>query len=383
MSRKKNWPPRPHLHKTSGQDRVRIDGRDIYLGPHGSDEAKERYAKLIADLVAGQPVGKRQVPVNVITVSDVLAGWLVHSAKVHSKRGRQQELYRAAMRPLERLFGSTAAARFGALELRQLREAMVSGSWMTAKDREKPHRPATGGWGRVLTNKRIGSIKTIWRWAEEEGGLVPPGSWAALSVVSPLRRDRFSVEEKKQRRTTTMDEVRRVCKHLRPRLRAALLVQWWTGMRSGEVRIMRPCDIDTTGPVWVYRPARHKTDYLQHERLVMIGARAQAVLRPLLKTTDPERPLFPSRGCPIHKGRGRGEPLTATGYSQAIQTAALKAGLTGFHGYLCRHATRMRISRTASDETARAVLGQRSLDISLKYGELDADLAREAARKLG
>jgi hypothetical protein len=35
-------------HKASGQAVVRLDGRDHYLGPYGTDESHERYALIIA-----------------------------------------------------------------------------------------------------------------------------------------------------------------------------------------------------------------------------------------------------------------------------------------------------------------------------------------------
>ncbi len=36
-------PPKYVLHKPSGQARVRLDGRDVYLGPHGSPASFEAY----------------------------------------------------------------------------------------------------------------------------------------------------------------------------------------------------------------------------------------------------------------------------------------------------------------------------------------------------
>ena len=34
-------------HKASGRAVVRLDGRDYYLGPYGSPESHERYARLL------------------------------------------------------------------------------------------------------------------------------------------------------------------------------------------------------------------------------------------------------------------------------------------------------------------------------------------------
>lgn len=49
MGRSRNRIPSYLLHKASGQALVRIGGRDIYLGRHGSAESKTKYARLIAE----------------------------------------------------------------------------------------------------------------------------------------------------------------------------------------------------------------------------------------------------------------------------------------------------------------------------------------------
>lgn len=46
--------PRLTQHKATGQARVRLAGKDYYLGPFGSDEAQERYKRLIAEWLTGQ-----------------------------------------------------------------------------------------------------------------------------------------------------------------------------------------------------------------------------------------------------------------------------------------------------------------------------------------
>jgi integrase len=61
-------------------------------------------------------------------------------------------------------------------------------------------------------------------------------------------------------------------------------LQRLTGMRSGEVATMRGCDLDTTGRVWVYTPASHKTEHRGHERPIHLGPRAQEIVRPFLRT---------------------------------------------------------------------------------------------------
>ena len=49
MPPKLRKPPAYRLHKPTGQAVVRIDGRDFYLGKHGTDASHEAYRRLIAE----------------------------------------------------------------------------------------------------------------------------------------------------------------------------------------------------------------------------------------------------------------------------------------------------------------------------------------------
>ena len=48
-------------------------------------------------------------------------------------------------------------------------------------------------------------------------------------------------------------------------------LQQLTGMRSGELCAMRPINIDTSGPFWIYEPATHKNHWRGHRRLIALG----------------------------------------------------------------------------------------------------------------
>lgn len=385
MPRPVVFPPKIHVHKASGQARVRWAGRDFYLGAYGSEEARQKYAELLARITSGQvqtpatQTGKSAS--GALLVCDVINRFDRHARVYYSARGRERDQFVCALRPLDRLFGNLPAASFGADELRSLQQAMIDGSWMGEADRAHPRAPKSGGWSRGVVNARIKRVRTVWRWAEEKK-LVPQGTWAGLCAVKPVRANRPGAREVERARTTTMAEVKRVCRHLTPALRAALLVQFWTGMRSCEVRIMRTGDMAGDR----YTPRQHKTDYLGHLRVVVLGPRALAALRPWLEAArarGADAAVFPSPGCNRRGGKGRGEPYTRDGYCQAIRRAADAAGLPHFHAYLCRHATRMRVSRHGGDEAARAVLGQRHLSTTLGYGELDQALALDVQSRLG
>jgi hypothetical protein len=56
MARPRNKIPSYLPHPASGQARVRFNGRDIYLGPYGSAESQQAYARFIAENVGnGKP----------------------------------------------------------------------------------------------------------------------------------------------------------------------------------------------------------------------------------------------------------------------------------------------------------------------------------------
>ncbi len=77
-------------------------------------------------------------------------------------------------------------------------------------------------------------------------------------------------------------------------VQAMVQFQQLTGCRPSEVCRVRPRDIDRTDPAcWVYRPGSdegrhgaHKTAHHGHDRLIFVGPRAQAILRPYLGTEE-------------------------------------------------------------------------------------------------
>jgi hypothetical protein len=58
-SRPKRLPALTH-HKPSGRARVRIKGRDFWLGKWGTPEAEERYRRVVAEYVATDKVPDRR-----------------------------------------------------------------------------------------------------------------------------------------------------------------------------------------------------------------------------------------------------------------------------------------------------------------------------------
>jgi hypothetical protein len=71
------------LHKPSERARVRIDGKDFYLGPFGSDESRRRYGELIAEHASGTRVDPLKSPVgeSSFTIKKLCLAFLLHAEK--------------------------------------------------------------------------------------------------------------------------------------------------------------------------------------------------------------------------------------------------------------------------------------------------------------
>lgn len=385
MARKAQFPPRIY-HHPSGRDRVRVKGVDYWLGPTGSEEAKREYARLVAELSAGKVVAPKSAA-SPATVADVVAAWDLEAQQTRSERGRELPAFRLSLAPLLRIYGHTAAAEFDTLRLEVVQRAMASGSWMTAAQKaEALDRGDEIGWCRNVVNRRVVRIRTVWRWAERKK-LVPPGSFAHLCSLPGLARTDPSVRQTAAVKPVTWDEVLRFVRVARERrdggrrAMAMVLLQWWTGMRSCEVRLMRPCDIERSvakcGEVWVYRPHQHKMEHADQPRVVLLGPKCQALLRPWLAAAPAAELYLFAPGDPQ-------KPYGSDRYAQVVRRIAEAAGLAGFHPYRLRHSARLRITRAINLDAARAILGHRSLSTTNSYAAgVDEQTAADAARRCG
>lgn len=368
MPRTLRFPPYPRReHKGSGQARVKIDGRHVYLGVFGSPASYTRYQQLMAQWTAAQDVRANTPapPLNKaainLTVADVVASFLLWAEKNYSARGRELHNFRLAVKPLLELFGTDLASSLDALCLERLRDSF-------------PGR----GWNQTTSNRRLSRIKTLWKWAERNQ-LVPRGSAAHLATVRGLAINKPGVRGKRTRRHPTEDEVNKVALAMSVRAGTALQVQWLTGMRTSEVLMMRAGDIDRSGDVWLYTPGMHKNDWRGQERVVPLSLRCQALLRPLLGE-EPGEWLF----RPLYKN-GRPKPgvrYDTHTFGQAVRRGIAAAKVQPFECYDLRHGAKMRFTREFGVDVARSLLGQKSIESVAHYGCLDLESAVDAARKM-
>ena len=90
MSRRQSLPSYT-LHRPSGQARVRIQGRDIYLGPHDSAESRERYAQLLLNLARQHQsiaVDRRWSECTELKVKELVLKYCLFAEEYYGMRGR-------------------------------------------------------------------------------------------------------------------------------------------------------------------------------------------------------------------------------------------------------------------------------------------------------
>jgi integrase len=297
MGRRKSIPSY-RLHRQSGQAVVTLtDGlgnrRDVLLGRHDSPESYAEYRRVLAEWeAAGRRLPAPAAATADLTVNELLVAFWSH-AEGHYRRPdgtptSEINEYRAAFRPLKRLYGHTTAKSFGPLALKAVRQLMVDGY-------QHPEHGTQGPLSRGVINQRVGRIRRAFKWAGENE-LVPAAVHHALCDVRGLQCGRSQARETAPVRPVPAAVVQETLPFLNRHVRALVQVQLLTGARPGEVVLLRACDIDMAGKVWLYRPARHKTEHHGHGRVIAIGPKAQEVIRPFL-SLDLQAYLFSPRAA--------------------------------------------------------------------------------------
>jgi integrase len=236
MARPKTLTPTYRQHKSSGQAVVTIDGHDHYLGVHGSRASYSRYHELIAASLSGQlnrdePSPARPAEDAGPVLVEVLDKYLEH-AQVYYAGSRELRNLLDVMDTLTRLFGSLPAEQFGPRALTAVRDAMIEGRHRAGRRFRL---------ARTTINCRINRIRRIFRWAVAQQ-LVRPHVLQGLEALDPLRAGRTSAREGRKVRPVSDATVEATLRYLPETVRAMVRLQRITGMRSGELVIMRTGD---------------------------------------------------------------------------------------------------------------------------------------------
>jgi len=396
--------PSYRLHKQSGQAIVTLPdlagGRnDVLLGPHDSPESHAEYDRIIAEWQANRARAARKQSHPDISVNELLLAYWQH-VEVYYRHPdgtptSEQNNIRQALRRLRQLYGHTLAGEFSSLSYEAVRGKMIG-----------------DGLCRNRINNDMARIKRTFKWAASKK-LVPTTVYVELTTVEGLRAGRSAARETEPVHPVAVAVVEATLPHLLPQVRAMVQLQLLTGMRPGEVIRMRGIDLETTGKVWLYRPGSdrgphgvHKSAWRGKSRVVMLGPKAQEILRPWLRLVleeylfqpveavaiwregqrkERKTPVQPSQAC-RKKARPKRKPgvrYTSRTYHTAIARGCNKGNQPHWHANQLRHTAGTIVRREADIDSARVILGHSSPDTTEIYAELDLNKAAQIMERLG
>lgn len=386
MPRKPNPIPSYYRHKASGQAFVRLDGRDVYLGKHDTEASRVEYRRVVAEylaagVVAGRDAGpagsvpsvtaSASAPISVAAMA--LAFWKHAQGHYHpsadgSPSGELGNV-KASIRPLNLLYGEAPGREFGPKALRAVRERMIR-----------------DGLARPTINARVNRIRHIFKWAASHE-LIPVAVHQALATVEPLARGRTTAPEPEGIRPVPRADVDRTVPHLTRPVAGMVRMQLLTGMRPGEVCMMRGGDINKDGATWTFRPATHKNAHRGKGRDIALGPQAQALVAEYARA-DPDAYLFDPRDAGVLRGRairagGKHRRYSRAAYLNAIRRACLRSGVSGWSPNQLRHTFATEIRASHGLEAAQVILGHSRADTTQIYAERDLAKAREVIARVG
>lgn len=410
MPRAKKKLPAYCLHKASGRAVVRVNGKDRYLGPYGSDSSHEEYQRVLTEWRQTQSESMHpKEAANLAksgssTVNEILLRYLRFAKSYYvDESGRathEYELMCYAIRPLKEIYGRTLVREFGPLALKALQR----------------HLAEQQGLCRQEVNKRVNRIRRIFKWAVSEE-LAQPSLLHALQSVSPLRYGRTTAREAQPIQPVPRDHALAVAEECSPPVAAMIKLQLLTGARPGEIVTLRPIDIDQSGEIWLYKPVHHKNLWREQSREIYMGKSAQAELDPFLnrhpkcfafspieaeewrnsqrrlRRKSPMTPSQQARSRRKKPQRPKRERYDVATYRRAIKYAISRAnkkrqekGLTLMKNWSpsqLRHTRATEIRQLYGLEGSQAVLGHRRADVTQIYAARDRKLAERIARDVG
>lgn len=352
--------PTYRLHRATGLAVVTLDGKDHYLGRHGSPESKAEYDRLVADWMSrgrklDEDGGRR------ITVRKLAERYASFAEGYYRKGGEPTSQYRSVKLVADDLAafaGDERAIAFGPARLLALRAR-----WEETLARR-------------TINDRVSIVKRMFRWASARE-ILPATAYAGLLPVRGLARGRSKAREMPPVLPVSREHVEAVAAFLGPPWSILIEVQEATGMRPGEAVSIRPCDVDRSDDIWCYTPGSHKTEHHEKSRSVFLGPKAQALLDPLLDGPA-GRPVFTLR-C----GTGAGGTFTVKAYGALVTRACRKLGIPPWHPSQLRHNAATAIRARYGIEASRAVLGHSEASTTAIYAERDSESAKRIAREIG
>ena len=400
--------PKYGKHKASGQAVIKIGGRDIYLGPHGTKASRLEYDRAVAEWLAN---GRSLVSASGtadLTINQIALKYLDFAGNYYVKNRRPTgtiDGIKVALRFVCKTYGHSLARDFGPLSLAAIRNSMIEADMC-----------------RTYVNACIGHLRRMFKWAVSQE-LIPVAVHQALATLPGLRRGRSAARETAPVMPVDDDVFQQTLEFLRPIVADMARIQRLTGSRPDEICMLRPCDVDRTGNVWSYTPESHKNEHHNRRRVIFLGPRAQVILQPYLnraaesycfspieaeaerneeRRTNRVSPMTPSQAARKRKcrpKRPKGGRYSEAAFRRSIHRACDDADhqahqdapsvpaeqrlFARWSPNRLRHSAGTEIRRHFGVEAAQVTLGHASCGVTQIYAERDLQKAAEIMRIVG
>ncbi len=243
----------------------------------------------------------------------------------------------------------------------------------------------------------IQEIRRVFKWGIAEE-LVKAETLVSLKAVEPLLGGEAAFENE-ERRPVDIEVVRKTAQFLSPVVRAMLRVQIKTGMRPSEICRMRPCDIDRSGPVWLYRPSTHKTKWKGQKREIPLVGDAREAIENFINRDQKAFLFSPAESMAWFRAKLRSERTgygsykklktepkkipglcyTSHSYRQSIQRAVKEAKVEQWTPYQIRHLVGTMVGELLDLENAKALLGHADIATTQIYARSTREQSIKAA----
>jgi integrase len=354
-------------------------------GLYGTPEADSAFHRFVAEYKLTNMPPQAAAP-HEVRVNEVLLAFLQFASTYYSKSELGE--YKAAMRPVKKLYGLVSVSKFGPLALVACRQEMV-----------------TSGISRRVANQRTNRIRRIVKWAVAQE-MAAPSVLEALRAVPGLRQGQGGARERPKVNPVSDADVERTLPFLNRHLQGLVRLQRLTGARGGELVQLRAIDVDRTGPVWSYRVRSHKGSWKSLDRVIHFGPTAQKLILEYL-TPNVEDFLFSPRAAREEKfaemrarRRSRVQPsqqsrrvekpaklpglaYTSHAYAGAVRKACVRAGVEPWHPHMLRHLVGTEVRAKFGLEACQCVLGHQHASISETYALRNEKLAAQVASQVG
>jgi integrase len=399
--------PNYRRHST-GQARVTIGGKDYMLGKYGSDASWAEYHRIIAEWHASGRTASFRVPVEVYTVTMLIADYLKY-VKSYYRENAKSEIYklRPALKVWKELYGKTAVLDFGPQQFKAVR-----GTLAKENDRSRQYVNRLG--------QRIGQVL---RWAVSEGK-IPAAIADAVGMVQGLRKGKTDLRETEDVEPVPQAMVDATLPHLSFVVADMVRLQLACGARPGEICQLCPGMVKKVDDHWEVELSEHKNSWRGKSRTIYLTAEAYGILEKYLDRPDdhycfcPREAVrqklferFQRRVTPMNQGNKPGSKkkrnpnwrpgdcYSTDSYRRAIHRAcelaypvpkSMKskeeiAAWRSEHQWSpnqLRHAFGTEVRKKIGIEAAASLLGHSDISVTMNYAKLTRETAIEALRRL-